>query len=51
MSATEDDSLNTLKRINQKLREAVVASFPCAYEQYVTISIPGTIIDTRLGGS
>jgi hypothetical protein len=50
-AAAEDDSINTLKRLNSKLREAVLASFPCAYEQYVTIQIPGTIIDTRLGGA
>ncbi|MCJ1404411.1 hypothetical protein MMC11_007636 [Xylographa trunciseda] len=29
--SAEDDSLKTLQRINQKLRQAVVASFPTAY--------------------
>lgn len=42
--------LRILARINKKLREAVLACFPCAYEQYVAIQMPGTIIDTRLGG-
>jgi hypothetical protein len=46
-----EESVKTLARINKQLREAVLASFPCAYEQYVTISMPGTIIDTRLGGT
>ena len=40
-----------LGRINTQLREAVLACFPSTYEQYVTIQMPGTIIDTRLGGS
>ena len=45
-----DQSLELLAKINTQLREAVLACFPCAYEQYITIQIPGTIIDTRLGG-
>ena len=50
MSDTADQSIKMLARINTQLREAVLACFPCAYEQYVTIQMPGTIIDTRLGG-
>jgi hypothetical protein len=46
-----EESVQTLARINKQLREAILASFPCAHEQYVTISMPGTIIDTRLGGT
>ncbi|KAJ6031762.1 hypothetical protein N7540_002494 [Penicillium herquei] len=45
------DSLQMLERINVQLRGCLLASFPCAYEQYVCISMPGTIIDTRRGGS
>ena len=45
-----DESIKLLAKINKQLREAVLACFPCAFEQYVTIQIPGTIIDTRLGG-
>ena len=45
-----DQRLKLLAKINTQLREAVLACFPCAYEQYVTIQIPGTVIDTRLGG-
>ncbi|GIJ92596.1 hypothetical protein Asppvi_001874 [Aspergillus pseudoviridinutans] len=51
MSDSGDKSVKMLERINKQLRGAVLASFPCAFEQYVCISMPGTIIDTRLGGS
>lgn len=50
MTESADQSLDMLARINNQLREAVLACFPCAYEQYVAIQMPGTIIDTRLGG-
>ena len=51
MADASDLSIDMLARINTQLRKAVLACFPCAYEQYVTIQMPGTIIDTRLGGS
>ncbi|KAJ3542808.1 hypothetical protein NM208_g3894 [Fusarium decemcellulare] len=51
MADQGDKNIETLGRINTQLRQAIQACFPCAYEQYVTIQIPGTIIDTRLGGS
>lgn len=31
--------------VSQTLREAIAASFPVAPEQYLTIGIPGTVID------
>jgi hypothetical protein len=51
MGNTGDENIDTLSRVNTQLREAVLACFPCAYEQYVTIQMPGTIIDTKLGGT
>ena len=50
MPETDEQSIQMLARINKQLRGAVSACFPCAYEQYITIQMPGTIIDTRLGG-
>ncbi|KAL9601240.1 MAG: hypothetical protein Q9219_002645 [cf. Caloplaca sp. 3 TL-2023] len=50
-AASADEAVDMLARINQDLRKAVLASFPCAFEQYVAIQMPGAIIDTRLGGS
>ncbi|KAK0664521.1 hypothetical protein QBC41DRAFT_233719 [Cercophora samala] len=35
-----------MARMSRSLREAVAASMPCASEQYVTISMPGLVIDT-----
>lgn len=51
MTDTSDQNIEILARVNTQLRKAVLACFPCAYEQYVTIQMPGTIIDTRLGGA
>lgn len=50
MSAEEDQALAMLKRVNLSLRKAILANFPCAYEQYVCLSLPGTVIDTTEGG-
>ena len=50
MPDSGEESIKMLTKINTQLREAVLACFPCAYEQYVTIQMPGTIIDTTLGG-
>ncbi|KAJ2987717.1 hypothetical protein NUW58_g4349 [Xylaria curta] len=51
MASEEAKALEMLQRFNLNLRKAVLANFPCAYEQYVCLSIPGTVIDTRPGGS
>ncbi|KAH7166681.1 hypothetical protein DER46DRAFT_600727 [Fusarium sp. MPI-SDFR-AT-0072] len=51
MSGDEDKSLDMLKRVNVSLRKAILSNFPCAYEQYVCLSLPGTVIDTNQGGS
>jgi hypothetical protein len=50
MPAEEDKALDMLERFNLNLRKAILANFPCAYEQYVCLSLPGTMIDTREGG-
>jgi hypothetical protein len=50
MSAEEGNALDLLQRFNLSLRKALLAKFPCAYEQYVCISIPGIVIDTKKGG-
>ncbi|KAI1340032.1 hypothetical protein F5Y15DRAFT_415460 [Xylariaceae sp. FL0016] len=51
MADQGDQAVEMLARINMQLRKAILASFPAAYEQYVTVQMPGTIIDTRQGGS
>ncbi|RGP77961.1 hypothetical protein FLONG3_3918 [Fusarium longipes] len=51
MSGDEDKALDMLRRVNLSLRKAILANFPCAYEQYVCLSLPGTVIDTNQGGS
>ncbi|KAF7555599.1 hypothetical protein G7Z17_g2055 [Cylindrodendrum hubeiense] len=51
MSTDEDQALAMLQRANLSLRKAILANFPCAYEQYVCLSLPGTVIDTTEGGS
>ncbi|KAH7129531.1 hypothetical protein B0J13DRAFT_530307 [Dactylonectria estremocensis] len=45
------ESIKMLERISQQPRGAILATLPCAFQQYVCIFMPGTIIDTRLGGS
>jgi hypothetical protein len=50
MSGDEDKALDMLKRVNVSLRKAILSNFPCAYEQYVCLSLPGTVIDTNQGG-
>jgi hypothetical protein len=44
------EAVETLGYISKKLREAISATLPCAQEQYLTISIPGLVIDTRDDG-
>ncbi|KAF4946128.1 hypothetical protein FGADI_11406 [Fusarium gaditjirri] len=51
MSNDDDKSLDLLKRVNVSLRQAILSNFPCAYEQYVCLALPGTVIDTNQGGS
>jgi hypothetical protein len=50
MPSEEDKALDMLERFNLSLRKTILANFPCAYEQYVCLSLPGTVIDTREGG-
>jgi hypothetical protein len=50
MVAQKDKALKFLEDLNASLRSAILKHFPCAYEQYVCISIPGTVIDTRENG-
>lgn len=46
----QNKSLEMLERFNANIREAISKNFPCAFEQYVCISVPGTVVDTRQGG-
>ncbi|RTE77465.1 hypothetical protein BHE90_008072 [Fusarium euwallaceae] len=46
-----NDAIDMMENISTKLREAIIKSMPCAFEQYLTISIPGQVIDTTDGGS
>ncbi|RSL69668.1 hypothetical protein CEP54_002196 [Fusarium duplospermum] len=46
-----NDAIDMMENISTKLREAIIKSMPCAFEQYLTISIPGQVIDTSDGGT
>jgi hypothetical protein len=50
MATSENKALKMLQTFNMNLREALLAKFPCADEQYLCLSLPGTVIDTRPGG-
>lgn len=47
---TPEQAINLMANVSTKLRECILQSLPCALEQFVTISIPGQIIDTKVGG-
>ncbi|RSM04006.1 hypothetical protein CDV31_010196 [Fusarium ambrosium] len=50
-SLSANETIDMMNNISTKLREAIIKSMPCAFEQYLTISIPGQVIDTTDGGS
>lgn len=43
----QDDALRAIAQVSKLLRNGLANSFPVAGDQYITISIPGTVIDTR----
>lgn len=42
----QQDSLKTIANVSRLLREALGNLLPTAPEQYMTIAVPGTVIDT-----
>ncbi|KAH8145972.1 uncharacterized protein LAJ45_09894 [Morchella importuna] len=46
---TGNDTAQQFDKVSQIIRGAIIASLPCAFEQFITISIPGQIIDTTPG--
>ncbi|RMJ15731.1 hypothetical protein CDV36_004566 [Fusarium kuroshium] len=50
-SLSANETIDMMNNISTKLREVIIKSMPCAFEQYLTISIPGQVIDTTDGGS
>jgi hypothetical protein len=49
VKVTGNDTAQQFDKVAQTIRGAIIASLPCAFEQFVTISMPGQIIDTRPG--
>jgi hypothetical protein len=43
----QDDALREIAQASKLLRSGIANSLPVAGDQYITISIPGTVIDTR----
>jgi hypothetical protein len=43
--ADQDQALQSIGNVSTLLRKAIGAALPVAPEQYLTISIPGTVID------
>lgn len=50
MASADIAPIDAIDNIGRDLRNAILKALPCAYEQYVTISIPGRVIDTKVGG-
>lgn len=46
---TGNDTAQQFDKVAQIIRGAIIALLPCAFEQFVTISMPGQIIDTTPG--
>ena len=47
----QKDSLKTINNVSTPLRKAIAGALPVAPEQYLTIAIPGTVIDLDDGDS
>ena len=45
--AQQDAAVQSINTVSKLLRNAIGASIPAAPEQYLTIAIPGTVIDTQ----
>lgn len=44
------DQINQLGNLALQIRKAIIAALPTARDQFLTVSIPGRIIDTTPGG-
>ena len=44
-SELQKDAINSIASVSTLLRKAIAASLPVAPEQYMTVAIPGTVID------
>lgn len=40
-------AITQIGNVSKLLRDAIAASLPTAPEQYLTVAVPGTVIDTR----
>ncbi|RSL93925.1 hypothetical protein CEP52_012953 [Fusarium oligoseptatum] len=49
-SLSANETIDMMNNISTKLREAIIKSMPCAFEQYLTVSVPGQVLDTTVGG-
>jgi hypothetical protein len=48
MSATQqEDALDMIAQVSKLLRQGIANALPVAGDQYLTVSVPGTVIDTR----
>lgn len=45
MDKLQQDAINSIASVSTLLRNAIAASLPVAPEQYLTVAIPGTVID------
>jgi hypothetical protein len=45
LSKMQDEAVKTIASVSTLLRNAIAASLPVAPEQYLTVAIPGTVID------
>lgn len=48
--AAAEKTLAALDKVGRDIRRAMLSALPCASEQYLTISMPGHVIDTKRGG-
>lgn len=46
-SQLQKDAINSIASVSTLLRKAIAASLPVAPEQYMTVAIPGTVIDLK----
>ena len=44
-SQLQNEAINSIASVSTLLRKAIAASLPVAAEQYMTVAIPGTVID------
>lgn len=48
--AAAEQSIDALDKVGRDIRRAILSALPCASDQYLTISMPGRVVDTKRGG-